>query len=276
MQFNDASKGLGIDTSRAIPVTKDDFVRFEAYTLDAATPVLLQLRQITIDGRLSVLSDVVNTTLSPFAPNAYEARLTDGWLLLAGFPPTRNLGANDYPYVRISLHRGRFSTAQGSIDLANGYLNQITGCSWPQTPITPMDSFTPTAITLAFPDPAAGADFISTAAATEADLPQLFTITLTTDATVALRRPQFALSSQATNLYTVNSPANVPATATVNYFLSRGPLPLNLVAGNVAIQLPDLDWSAQLQIQTLTANLQAGDQWSTARALTARRFTAFT
>ena len=122
-------------------------------------------------------------------------------------------------------------------------------------------------VTESVPNPAAGADWSFTASATDKCLLLAVTAKLTTSATAANRRPALELEDQNDLTYWTGD-AGFPqvASLTVVYSWARGasiPPPTAVAdAERIALPLPWLRLQPNDTVESATAAIDAGDQWS--------------
>jgi hypothetical protein len=113
-------------------------------------------------------------------------------------------------------------------------------------------------------NPTIGSDFIARSPGPAYRRLRSFTATLTTSATAANRNVTFAMVD-AENVQ-IGALASVPASSTVIFTAAIGYHPYTDAGGNQYLPLPDLGLSLVANTLTMlnsaTANLQAGDQWS--------------
>lgn len=118
--------------------------------------------------------------------------------------------------------------------------------------------------TVTVANPAAGADWVWTVPSSTAWQIQSIRAQLVTSAAVANRTPVLRVTDTAGNIV-LDAPATAAqaASATVVYEWVAGVPDQALTGGDLQLELPTgLTLEANWTVQTVTAGIQAGDQWS--------------
>lgn len=122
-------------------------------------------------------------------------------------------------------------------------------------------------VTVACPQPAAGADFSFDPSSTDKSLLLAVTATLTTSAVVANRRPALSFKDKSAGVWW-SADAVYPQTAglTVTYSWARGAGagadPTIAAAERIGLPLPWARLQPQDLVQSITSAIDVGDQWS--------------
>src|SRR5207302_2566744 len=148
------------------------------------------------------------------------------------------------------------------------YLTKARLISWPGGRMSDSREGPGMLLTNAFSNPSPGQEILLNSMTNRLVKLYYLIATLVTSATVANRQVQISLDGNAAHQWP-GAPAAQAASATVTYCFCRGTTQYTDARGLVVVPLPEFFAQGQgpTTIQTVTTNLQAGDQWTTLNAL---------
>lgn len=248
-------------------VTVEDRLRVLIFNSVAGAEVDLQLRMQMPDGQVIPYVRQLLPS-SNRASNSFEQDLAEGFLLDCSVStPTAGLRAGAC-YVVVQIIRGTGANAIVVRSLLANYVTTGMSVGWPEGPSA--SSVQGQGVVLAVPvsNPAAGADWTVTVPTGARWQVQGVTATLATSATVATRVPQFEIRDAGGVLLYTQGGASVAAGVAASQFSWTGGVPQQANNQRAIEPLPDFCWLAQgMAIDTTTASIQVGDQWSSIRIL---------
>ena len=221
------------------------------------------LRYLMPDGQIIPWSILV-TAVTPGVFNEFNQSTPEGYLLTASMNVVGNLLPGQWAWGNITVRRG---VAGGFItydEILSGYVTGNYSPSWPEwTPQRPTDgagclrSITGTL-------PGAGADILETVPVNRRWKLLSFRATLTASAVVANRQPLFSTKDN-NNAVLTGFQSSINQTAGLAWNYTFGPWGFGVVQSLTEVAIPSLPEQILLagyKINTSTAGLQAGDQWS--------------
>lgn len=167
-------------------------------------------------------------------------------------------------YVKVDVVRGLSGGITPLGTLVQGYVNANQSLAWPGSPLQQPSDGPGLNKVLTGTDPAAGVEISEECPDGARWRPVSFSANLVCDATVTTRRPLFRLQSVAgVNLTRIPSSQGQAAGSTLRHTWTLGVTDPSLYAGTGVGPLPaDLIVLFGQRLQTVTDNLQAGDNWA--------------
>lgn len=231
---------------------------------------------VTITGRMLEFGQ---TRPSPFtqtlipatdrSASAVRFSLGDGWLLNAQVIVSAGTPSVGQTFARLSLVRGLTANAVDQFTLAADYVTAKMPLSYPGSGVLRATEGAGALRSITGSVPAAGAE-VSESVPTGARWELIaFRATLTSSATVATRVPQLSLDDGTTLLCRIAQTASIPASASAPFAWVRGALLAPTAGGNDLVQGAPLGFylGAGYRLRTVTAGIQAADQWSATQYL---------
>jgi hypothetical protein len=231
---------------------------------------------VTVTGRTLALGD---SKPSPFAAAIVPATdrsvstriipIPDGWLLSAQAIVSAGSPLTGQTFVKLSLIHGTTSTSPELWTLCADYVTAKQALSYPGAGIIDPTETAGALRSIAGTTPGAGAEISETVATGARWEPLALAFTLTTAVAVANRAVQLTIDDGASIYFRASVNVNQPASLVYNYGFVQG-------YGNPSISqvfalLSILPMNARLgsghRIKTVTANLQAADQFSAVQYL---------
>jgi hypothetical protein len=242
-------------------VREDDMLQVELFTL--ATPTLnLQYRILRPDGTVLVSQDAIAATASR-TQSFVSRQLAEGILLSVALFPVVAVVPSLYAYASIGLRRQNLGTASLHQVLAAGYLTQACPLSWPGHTLQRPTDGGGALRSITGSVPAAGADISEAVPANTRWQLLSLRASLTTAVAVASRQPKITLDDGALRFYdTGDGPAQAASLTWAYTFAPTGSLPTNSLT-DVQIHYDNAQiLGPGFRIRTLTAAIQAADQWT--------------
>lgn len=230
---------------------------------------------LTLSGRILGLDNVVRPFVALHVPNSNRTiastleLLSEGWLLGASVRVTGGSPSYGAVWAALELVRGSTGALTTVQALANDFVSAAAPLIWPGgADLDTLDAGGNLRSILGT-TPGAGAE-ISEVVPTGARWQLLaFQSVLTTSAAVANRQPEFTLDDGANEFQRAPSLAAVVASSAVR--VSWAPGMTNQISGTAASWMVSLGdeviLGAGYRLRTLTAAIQAADQWSQPRYL---------
>lgn len=256
-------KGRRVLPPSGVYVTQDDTLELSVFSPTLSNTVNLSLRYMRPDGVVVPQFKTVTTLSVGLTPTELLIPGSEGFLLSASVEAP---GApRGQVFVTLELIRG-----QGTADKTNGHvliagypgINNSLG--FPQSPIaSPLDG-RGWVFTLTQAAPAAGAEIVVTVPAGEQWILRALRASLTASVAVANRQPTLAIDDGAGNLSVSVTAGNSQAAGTTNTYNWFPGAPLQAVSATVFFLTmpPELRLPPGSLIKSVTANIQAADQWS--------------
>ncbi|HYL64441.1 MAG TPA: hypothetical protein VE077_17645 [Candidatus Methylomirabilis sp.] len=241
---------------------KDDSLAWGLLSNVAGMSVRMQYRYLTPKGEIKEGQLIILTIVGNQA-NAFS--IGEGWLMSVGFQIIAGNSAGAWAYIQLAVshnfNTGVFFSDHGL--LWSGYVSGVGAAGWPGTaPKEPTDgagflrSITGTI-------PGAGADLSESVPANRRWILPMFTASLVTSAAVANRGVAFTIDDGVNILYAVGVPTVQTASSTVRYLLTSTGVRSTAAETDQLVPIPNLtSLKNGYRIKSVTANLQAGDQWS--------------
>lgn len=243
-------------------ISFDDFIVLKVWSPSAASTVNVSLRVQMTDGRIMPTFYSFNVPATAGTPAQLVVEQMEGFILSATVE-TPNAPAGQC-YVQLQMARGRGTGDQtmGQL-LCAGYPGQGFAIGFPQTPAGSPTGGPGQAVTATVANPAAGADWTYTVpAGVQLTLISVRAV-LTTSAAVANRVPLLRVTNPTAQIILdAGSPTTQAASLTYTYSWGAG---AQSAASPPSIQIgipQGLRVAAGATIQTVTAGIQAADQWS--------------
>lgn len=252
----------------AFYMTGEDQLVLATYNSLAGVVVTFVGRFLTLDGRVVPFEHrqtpntdrTIRTSLLP---------LGEGWLLNVAAHVSTGAPVVGQTFARVTVIRGGLGATQELATLLAGYITAGSRRAWPGSPIaSPLDG--PGCVrNVLGNDPAVNFE-VSVTVPTGARWRLMnFYVELTTDANVANRTPIFAFAASGNGNFMTVAPTDPQvASTTVAYMLgafgaSRSPS----IGGSREISIPPIVLPAGATIDTVTVNMQAGDNYAAPRLL---------
>ncbi len=195
----------------------------------------------------------------------YRFELAEGFLIALRAGSFNASLKRGQTWVQITLHRGG-AVGEGLVLLVQGYISGNTILTWPTGQIDDAVAGPGYIQSLAGADPAAGAEISQTVVPGARWRLGSVAATLVTDATVAAREPHLVIDDGANVLFRVPPPTTLAASSTGLFVWARGQGYEKAATGVFTHGLGVLPPLLQgWRIRTITANLQAGDNWGAPR-----------
>lgn len=250
--------------TQPIYLQRNDFIYLGTFSNTNGAQVRMTYRYLTPEGEIKE----GQYTPPPFLVWAWTVfPLFEGWLLSFQITQITAPVAGQLCYAIVALGRGAVSAVVVQLQgvIWQGYVPSNMALGWPGTPSKEITDGPGILRTITGTQPGAGTD-INEVVPTQRRWQLLsFCAILTTSATVANRNAEFVFRDQLSNiLHTSPSFLNQLASTVLTYFAAQQPSTTAPLAGGVALQTPmPVMFKTGHRLQTLTANLQATDQWST-------------
>jgi len=204
------------------------------------------------------------------AAQEFTVNLLNGWLMSFQCNAQEATFAQGTMYIEAFLSFGSGSSTQRYRTLFTGYLNPKTALAWPRVYRILPGEGPGDILTFNTPNPAAGAEIASGSLAEGKWRFQTMSFQLVTDATVANRRVSLEVLEDGGGTV-AQIPVNVAQTASLTWRYSFG-VALHAVNdtthGFISASFPDMLMNGDYEINTVTQNLQAGDDFSVLTATT--------
>lgn len=246
----------------ALYVTVDDIIQVDSYGTIATQAFQLALRLLTPSGQIVPAFFNLIALAQGVTPTVNLLRNLEGFILSASVSQTG--GLRGALYVRVLIQRGVGSgdLTKGQVLLA-GYPSAVDALGYPQSvPQSSLDG-RGLANVLAVADPAAGADYSIIVPAGVNWIVRSIRLHLVTAVAVATRDPTLVIDDGAGHVFAIiGAAATIPASQTVDLTFATGLAPSNV--NNVQQNgLPaEMRLAGGWRIRTVTANIQAADQYS--------------
>lgn len=238
----------------------------------AAAEVVVTIRVLSTQGTIHV-TRYSHTTGSSRTPISSYHPLTEGWLLSLTVTTPSTAIHRGSCHVTVNLQFGEAATGVPYATLVSDFLVGTNYLAWPGGRIVSMSQFPGELAVVQSADPAAGSEFIYTVPANTRLKVRGGYAQLVTDATVANREPTIQIDDGALVFLTTSASAAQTASLTRTYYPIPGgpsgnalsvyhwPLPHTLILGPGS------------RVQSVTAALQAGDNWGRLTLFVERVFT---
>ncbi len=199
----------------------------------------------------------------PGAANTLNIPMAEGWLLSFSLQMANGGGAGQWGFAQVYITRASAPTLAGYGLIFQDYIPLNTGTGWPQATSKAVTDGAGTLRSITGTTPAAGAEISET-------VPNFirwnlvgWRAILTTNATVANRNVSVQLTDGTNAFFKGASFQNQPASLAFPYSAINSMTALANLGGDIMVVLPiPIGLKTGFKIQTVTAGLQAGDQWS--------------
>lgn len=239
----------------------EDNLFLVVYSSIAGTRVLVRARVLMPNGEIQVIEDeifptgdyVINTKLV----RTGECFLLSAFVALSGAAPQRGR-----VYSALQVSRGTGGAQRTLNQVCFGYLTDASGITFPATVNSKGGEGVGAFRVITGTDPAAGAEVSETVPTAALWRLHALRVSLVTDATVASRYPFLVYDDGTTEFHRSGAGALQAASLTTiqNWAIGEARALLSTQAGNAPI--PSGVWLAGgSRIRTVTANLQAGDNY---------------
>lgn len=247
-------------------LTDDDHLRLRVRNSAAGVTVAIEGRYALPDGTVIPFGDVIVPATDRSA-SMKLIRMTKGLLLTVSVRASAGAPRRGQTFVTVELVRGFTGDVQPLGVLIQGYVSDTTRRQWPGSLLEDSTDGRGVVRNVAGADPAAAAEATITVPTAARWRLIAFTVTLVTDANAANREPILVIDDGAT-VAAAASPAAVQA-ASLTRRHTFGPASVVNAAGALAQQgaTPhDVLLPAGYRLSTVTANLQAGDNYGVPQA----------
>ena len=242
-------------------VRADDVLQVELFS--SGTPTLnLQYRILRPDNTVLVSQDAIVVSAAR-TQQFFTRQLAEGFLLSVNVFPAASVASSAYAYCSIGLRRQNLGTSSAYVNLTAGYVTQACPLSFPGAVLQRPTDGAGILRSITGAVPAAGADISETVPANTRWQLLSLRASLGTAVAVANRQPQLTLDDGALVFYHTAQGPNQAASLTWAYcFAPQGFAPTNTNLfvtthyDNAQILGPGF------RIRTLTAAIQAADQWT--------------
>ncbi len=246
-----------------VPVRTRDVVVLRILNTVSVTTIQFGGRVLKQDGTQIDINDQITLTGSSVV-REISIPLLDGWLLSFQVNAQDAAFAYGTMYLEAFLSFGTGTSTQRYRTLFTGYLDPRTALAWPIVyRVVPGEGPGDIRADLS-PIPAAGAEINNVLQDNGKYYFRTTTFTLTTDATAANRRVSLQILEDSGGIV-AQIPVQVAQTASLTWrytFAIGVPTILDTVGLTMALPLPDMFMNDDYEINTVTTNLQAGDQFS--------------
>ncbi len=234
---------------------------------------------LTVTGRLLTFDGVVmpiqmTPTLNTDRTSATTLQnLGQGWLLGARVAIASGTVAYGQVWALIELVRGQTGAVQPLVTLASGIVTTTLPLTFPggavHNPVEQLGAVR----SIAGTNPAAGAEVSETVPTGARWLLHALSVRLVVDATVANREPMLTLDDGATVFARFPLAANITASQTRDLTWAAVGAALTATQSNtLVVPLPPIPLLAGYRIRTVTANLQAADDYGAPQLLVEEQF----
>lgn len=240
----------------------DDNLLLSGYSSAAGVTLALSYRKIDVSGRI-VQNEQRLTLSSDRAVNTVEAFLGEGWLTHLQVRIVAGTITQPQVYATVQAQHGRSTVAMPWGLLAAGYLTNSQPLYWPGQPLQGSLDGPGAVRSITGTDPAAGVE-ISEAVPTGARW-QLLALQaiLTCDATVATRTIFWTFDDGTTEWFRSGQGIQPVANNVIRTSLGSGMAEDITTGAAIIVPVPvRVVLPAGSRINTVTSNLQAGDNWS--------------
>jgi hypothetical protein len=241
----------------------DAALRVRSFGNTAGVTVLIAGRFIDADAQHTKPFSAPHTPNSDRTVATSDIPLGRGWLQTLTVIASGGSPMYGGVFVCVDVIQGRGAGATTVGTLLQGFVTSGQRLAWPGTPLRSPTESTGAFRSVAGSDPAAGAEISETVPTGARWQVLAITATLVSDGTAANRRPRLTIDD-GTTVYFVSPSGNTQtATQTIVYTWAIGaPLAATLNSSFNLHGLPAPHWlRAGHRIQTVTASIQAGDNW---------------
>jgi hypothetical protein len=193
-----------------------------------------------------------------------NVQMTEGYLLsVAATARTATFPGQTFARVTLNRFRTTGSPSTAALPLIQSYVTIGTVYGWPGGTLKLISEGPGWLHSIQVANPAAGADWTFTEPANSRVRLQSLRALLTTSATAANRNIQLQITDGVNTVWIASAPASVLASTTQQFTAVGTNSPTGVVTTIFAVVVPPaLLLPGAWTIATVTANIQAGDQWS--------------
>lgn len=196
--------------------------------------------------------------------SAFSFQIGEGWLLGLALI-SLNATAGTFVHAQLVIVRVPASVANNNVYqlIWEGYVPSQAAASWPGTPAKDPTDGMGVLRSVTGSTPAAGADISESVPGNRRWQLIAFRATLNTSAAVASRVPQFTLDDGANIFFSMGPNTTEPASQAFKFVFAPGMQLTTDQNQNLSIPAPNVTLlKGGFRIRTITANIQAADQWT--------------
>jgi len=249
--------------SNAVLIQPDDLLVFQ---INASVAVSVNLAYVILrpDGTVLVTQETFTPTGVP--PQLFSRRLTEGLLMSLTVTSAAFFPIDEFIYIAAAIQRpGVIGFQNANRIILCGYVTESYGISYPDTGFQGQWQDKGALTKYNGGTPAAGAE-INYSQSLRRFRIQTLEATLTTSAAVATRSPQLIVTDGTNTTYQSPQGAGQAASLTWTYTWAQLPVAqLQFGTQQLIHYASDQGLGPGDHVQTVTQNLQAGDQWSLVR-----------
>jgi len=252
----------GVSPPSALYIGPNETLVVDTWSSTAPADLAVVARVLTTDGQ-------IHTSQWSHRPNTNRTRATtyhrlpEGFLLCVTVDATGAAYRRGHCWCQVGIQVGEGATGVAHAQLISDYVTGMARLAWPGGQLRSsvegrglLRSYTGT-------DPAAGLEISVTVPTGARWFLLSFRADLTTDATVANRQPRWLVDDGAIEYFRAGTYASQPASQLWRYTWSTSNWGEASNRDPYFVPLPaDFHLAAGHRIQTSTANLQAGDNWT--------------
>lgn len=250
-------------SANAIPISRSEKLRLTFYNPKAGNSYTIAIRYQIADNN-GTISDNFDTFLLGSNANgiARVLTLTDGLLIAVTVTASATgLQAGEL-YCTVALQYGDIANDSNLLQLVAGYLASNSPLNYPLTESRAINQTEPASLNDTFADPVPGNEISQSFDALYYTRITAFAFTFATDATIADRVPVLKIGNTYGYNLEISINALIVKNETITCYGLFGALPA-LIPTNVRyFQMPTMPFLRGLTIDTVTAGLQGGDQYS--------------
>jgi hypothetical protein len=251
-------------SANAIPLTRNSQLRVSIRNITGAAQTYVVLVK-TIDETGKLINAAYELSLGTSSlPNVQLYPLTNGFLISAQVKALNPLLIRTGVYVTLELQSGSPTTTDNTniLPLTSGYVDYTKPLGYPLSQPESSLSGLGDVVNLSTANPAAGAEIAAPVAVNQLYQPLGAGFVLTTSAVAATRTVNIRYDVNSATVALIPSRTNQGTFTTVTYLLWRGPnLPTDTTT-RIYIPIPDAFKGVAAIWNTVTTNIQAGDQFS--------------
>lgn len=255
----------------SLPIVEGDVLFLNGYATPALNTLSVFIRLLRADGVIVPMLKVFNNFVGP-AFFSQTIPLTEGFLLSVCILGSSQAFQRGQLFVRAAIARAMISGQQESMVLCQDYVTFLSFIGWPTGVIRDPRDGAGNLRSITGTTPAAGAEISEIVPGQRRWRLMSIRFTLTCSAAVASRRVQLLLDDGSLIYFHADNAQVLTASQALPYCFS--PSPTNAVTpGNTGeIPIPLMQTlSGGHRFRTLTASLQAGDQFSAPQYLVEER-----
>lgn len=254
-------------TAHAFYFTGEDHLRLSSFNSAAGVTIGVRGRVLRVDGSIEVFSEshVPNTDRTIATANFARG---EGWLLDAEIFVTAGTPRRGQCFVVLEVVRGFTGAVFALSTLIQGYVTDTQRRGWPPATLA-MSTEGPGVIrSITGTDPAPGSESSETVPTNARWRVLAWTTTLDTGGVVANREPELVFDDGVTIFMRAPSGQSQTASTARNYSCYPYAARFTLVNGiTIPIPIPDVHLAGGFRVRTVTANLQAADNWAAPQLL---------